>query len=173
MLSPELALVDEQLASVARERMETPSLLALPRVSVAQAGRQPAAAPRGLTRRRRGSRAVVAGCALVVLCALPGGVAENPMSPRQTPGSTVAKEPGLPVIRWREAAGADVYNVILYEGDRRLDFWPSANRMELVTSDGRHRVRPGSYAWFVYAGFREGATTRYGPLLAHGKLDVR
>jgi len=172
MLSPELALVDEQLASVARERMETPPLLALPRVSVARAGRQPAAAPHALTR-WRGSRAVVAGCALVVLCALPGGVAENQMTPRQSPGSTVAKEPGPPVIRWRKEAGADVYNVILYEGDRRLDFWPSANRMELVASDGRRRVRPGSYAWFVYAGFREGATTRYGPLLAHGKLDVR
>jgi hypothetical protein len=174
-LSPELALVDEQLASFARERMETTPSVVMPVVETAATARPRAAPAVGRSSARRLHLAAVACCALVTLAVLPGGG----VVPHATISGPARIEPAATTkpegqgIRWRRVRGADVYNVILYDGDRRVDLWPRANRIQLVPRGGRHAIAPGSYTWFVYAGFRTGSRTRYGPLLAHGELDIR
>jgi len=172
ILSPELALVDEHLAAAARERMQTPSVRF--RTAAVDHARDPhpAAAP-ARSRLRRGRHTIAAGFLALMLVMLPGSATEGHPSwiPFWT-GAAEQKSEGH-AISWRKQADADVYNLILYRGDRRFDFWPTTDRLPLVTKDGRPVVPPGSYSWFVYAGFREGTRMRYGPLLDHGKLDLR
>jgi hypothetical protein len=63
--------------------------------------------------------------------------------------------------------------VVVLDGDQRVDFWPHANRIALDRpGSARTALGPGTYTWFVYAGFREPHRVRYGPLLAHGTLLV-
>jgi hypothetical protein len=73
-------------------------------------------------------------------------------------------------VRGRAADGADVYNVIVLDGKRRVDLWPTENHVRLPPPRAK---RSASYSWFVYPGFREGSSIRYGTLLTYGKLEVR
>ncbi len=117
---------------------------------------------------------MLTAAALVVLTPMALATAA---SPDTTAGSVPAGSPATqprtpsPVIAWREVESAQIYNVILQDGDRRIDFWSSDNEFTLSPSDDP-RIKPGSYSWFVYAGFRDRRKVRYAGLLAHGKVVV-
>jgi hypothetical protein len=82
-------------------------------------------------------------------------------------------------LRWRSAAAATFYDVVLvYRGTRVLDLWPRTPAVSLSTlrAHGRH-LRPGRYRWFVYPGYgnwkeRAGGATFYGSLIAEGTLSI-
>jgi hypothetical protein len=81
-------------------------------------------------------------------------------------------------LRWKAVAGASYYDLILWHGGRRvLDLWPTEPRAVLSTAwsyDGkRHRLLPGRYLWFAYAGFGAKASRHYGALAGNGILVVR
>jgi hypothetical protein len=81
-------------------------------------------------------------------------------------------------LRWKAVAGASYYDLILWHGGRRvLDLWPTEPGAVLSTAwsyDGkRHRLLPGRYLWFAYAGFGAKASRHYGALAGNGILVVR
>lgn len=195
-LSPELALVDPDLAAAARALLPEPAdcLATRPRTqprstsgtaasvdptsNVAEHRRTP----------RRARRNVVAAGAWLVLA----GIVASPLlaflPPTQAPTlvdalpvpqpASSASDGGVisgPTIRWRPVAGASLYNVILVDGSRRVDLWPTRPRVR-VTRSRRANLRPTPtvrYSWFVYPGFKlPGRGVRYGSVIAHGTIVV-
>jgi hypothetical protein len=82
------------------------------------------------------------------------------------PGQKVASRPHL---TWLPAKGASYYNVSLYRGGRILSLWPKRTSVTLPLSwtyqGHRHRLRNGSYRWYVWPGYGKKAQARYGKLL--------
>lgn len=187
VLSPELALVDPELAAAARRLLRGPGdcLTRRPREDPV-----PAQAPVRSVRRRPSATAMVA----TLIVALVVGSPAVDLIPRSSAGPSFA-EPSRTVVgqvgeqqsagspgfaratelRWPPVAGADFYDVVLWrDGKRVLDVWPRTNRL-VVPAGGALEARtlaPGRYLWFVYAGFDGKTAPRFGALLAHGELDV-
>ena len=187
-VSPELALVDPELAAAARRLLRGPGdcLIRRPRED-----RIAVTPPVPAGRHRPSALAVVA----TLVVALVVGSPAVDLIPRSSAGPTFADEPASPGVettpvrpatagpavapatelRWPLVAGADFYDVVLWrDGARVLDAWPRTNRL-VVTSGGAleaRRLAPGRYLWFVYAGFDGKTAPRFGPLLAHGELEV-
>jgi hypothetical protein len=89
-------------------------------------------------------------------------------------GRTTARH----VLRWKRRAGARYYNVQLFRNGRKvLSAWPTGNHYTLRARwryRGRtHRLVPGRYRWYVWAGYGPRAAHRYGRLLAKGAVDHR
>jgi hypothetical protein len=166
-LSPELALVDEQLVRSARlELSEQSDCLA--------------ADPHGVVPlpHRVGSAATVGGGLLVVLAVGVSAlllVGHGRTSGSASPdGTTTAAEnirsstAGLK-LRWQPVRGATLYNVILWrDGVRILDLWPKEASVQLPNK----RLEPGSYQWFVYPMLGDGTDRRYGRVTARGVVRV-
>ena len=101
----------------------------------------------------------------------------------------VAKKP--PVLDWRDVAGASYYNVQVYRipsvllkatsllrsGSKVLSMWPTTSTLRLSTKwvfeKKRYQLSPGTYRWFVWAGFGPRAAVKYGPLLGQSTFIVR
>jgi hypothetical protein len=92
-------------------------------------------------------------------------------TPRATPAPAgpVHRPAAAVVVSWPAAARATFYDVILVRGDKRLDLWPTRNRIELQRSES---AAAETYAWFAYPAYRTGSGVRYGDLLAHGEVTV-
>lgn len=188
VLSPELALVDPQLAAAARRLLREPDdcLIRPPR-------EDPIAArlPAPPTRRRPSALVVLATLVVAVIVGSPA----VDLIPRSSAGPSFAESSPTVVepvreqrsgdsrgiarateLRWPRVAGADFYDLVLWrDGERVLDVWPRTNRL-VVPAGGALATRtlaPGRYLWFVYAGFDGKTAPRFGGLLAHGALDVR
>jgi hypothetical protein len=71
-----------------------------------------------------------------------------------------------PILRWATVKGANYYNVQLYRGSKRVyAAWPTTNQLGLPTSwrwsGKKHRLSPGRYRWYVWAGFGPRSFARY------------
>jgi hypothetical protein len=82
------------------------------------------------------------------------------------PGQHVTSRPHL---TWLPVKGATYYNVQLYRGGRILSAWPKRTSLKLPQSwaykGHHHRLRSGSYRWYVWPGFGKKRQGRYGRLL--------
>ena len=157
-ISPELALVDEQLDSSARRELpDAPDCLMAP------------------ARRRSSSRALIAGLALVALAVVVAGVAlsENgktqPGAEPKPATTTEARSRAFDMLRWRAVQGAAFYNVIFWrDGSRVLDLWPTKATVSVPSG----RLAPGEYQWFVYPAFGKTGERRYGKVVARGTVTI-
>jgi hypothetical protein len=71
-----------------------------------------------------------------------------------------------PILRWAAVKGARYYNVQLYRGSKRVyAAWPTTNKLGLPAAwrwnGKRHRLSPGKYRWYVWAGFGARSFARY------------
>lgn len=71
-----------------------------------------------------------------------------------------------PILRWPAVRGARYYNVQLYRGSKRVyAAWPTTNQLGLPEvwrwSGKKHRLGPGRYRWYVWAGFGARSFARY------------
>jgi hypothetical protein len=82
------------------------------------------------------------------------------------PGQTVSSRPQL---TWLPVKGATYYNVQLYRNGRILSRWPKRTSITLPASwtyqGHHHRLRSGSYRWYVWPGFGKKSRAHYGHLL--------
>jgi hypothetical protein len=178
-ISPELALIDEQLGSLGRRALpDAPDTLSsLERSPHEQAAVMPS------SRRRSRRTATLLGAAVVALVLVGMGArlaashetdtrtashASAPKSPLETTSGSVQRDSPL-VLRWRSVRGATFYNVIFWrDGVRALDLWPRAASVRIP--DGK--LDPGVYQWFVYPSFGKDAAGRYGKVAARGTVKI-
>lgn len=166
-ISPELALVDEELNVYGRQ-----VLVDFPHRVAASASSPPG---------REGMRwplpIALTGCAVLaatttLVLSLTGGQTRDALSP--SAATTSSQETPQPLfashrLRWRAVAGATFYNVILWRnGERVLDLWPRTTTLRLPA----RQLASGEYQWFVYPVLHPGGKQRFGPLVARGKARV-
>lgn len=83
--------------------------------------------------------------------------------------------PAVVELHWPGVRKADFYNLVLLRGEKRIDLWPTRNRLALtagMSSPTGRRVTRGRYTWFVYAGFRDGREVDFGRPLAQGTVRL-
>jgi hypothetical protein len=153
-ISPELCLVDPELAAWARLRGNESPRYTPPEPATAQPSKVRArAVPLLLT-------ALVVSLALNVL----------------TFTRTRTNEDGRTELKWRPVAGAQGYDVILWRGGERvLDLWPTAAHVTLPARWRHHgqvlTPRSGGLLWFVYPVVARSPKTTFGTLVASGRLE--
>ena len=89
-------------------------------------------------------------------------------------GSSLSRPP---MLRWRKIARASYYNVQLFRnGKKILSAWPRHNQYQLRSKwryrGKRHRLLPGTYQWFLWAGYGHRSQHRYGKLLGKRSFTV-
>jgi hypothetical protein len=82
-----------------------------------------------------------------------------------------------PLLRWREIKRASYYNVQLFrKGKKILSAWPTKAHYQVRTAwryrGRRHRLMPGTYWWYVWAGYGHRSEHRYGKLLGRRSFVV-
>ena len=167
-ISPELALVDAELDSFAREALpDAPDCL---HPHDHDERRLPTTRGRVSRRTLAALAGVVAVLAIVVLLVAwsPDGPAEmRPGVEKQEAASAPPHRHAPDRLRWKPIRGAAHYNVIFWRnGSRSLDLWPRTASVRVPTG----RLAPGRYQWFVYPAFRENGKLRYGPVAARGSI---
>ena len=92
-----------------------------------------------------------------------------------------------PLLDWRDVTGAAYYNVQLYRlpatvkttgllpsGSKILSVWPTKSSLRLslkwVYGKKHYQLSPGTYVWFVWAGFGPRSDVKYGPLLGQSSF---
>lgn len=163
-VSPELALVDEQLRPARHTLHETPPSAA---AKIAGRPREPRKPTPALT--LWGGVLAAAATIVTVLLLLgndePAPTAKAPST--RAPAATVGAQQVL--LRWKPTAGARLYNVILWRnGARVLDLWPTEPSARVPIK----RLKPGSYQWFVYPLLGKASNARYGRVIARGTVKV-
>jgi hypothetical protein len=107
---------------------------------------------------------------------------------RPNPGASVSSPP---VLRWTRVTKASNYNVQLYRDDLQpgtataqrptedkkvLSRWPTKPKLQLRRSwryaGHRHRLTPGRYRWYVWAGYGPSSKRRYGGTIATSTFTV-
>jgi len=184
-VSPELALIDPDLAARARGRLRAPGDCLRPPLAAASAA---ASRATGSRLHRAAASAAASGLALTavalaVVSSLPGTtpstvtpLTSQTRGPALTPGRQLPAPGSTINLRWPALRGASFYNIVLWRNGARVhDFWPTKNHLVLPASGGRGgaRLPSGSYLWFAFAGFRERGHTRFSRTLAQGTLVVR
>jgi hypothetical protein len=173
LLSPELALVDPDLAAAAR------ALLPEPRIF--RATRQ-----EGVRRRApsgRVERHDLAIAAVGLLAGVAMGAAVNRADDQVAvtpPQPSVAAAPTTPArspvtLHWSGAAA--YFDFVLWRsGKRILDAWPASADTAVPAAwtyrGRRYQLTPGRYSWFVYPGLGRRSDARYGALSASGQFIV-
>src|SRR5262249_3074970 len=163
-ISPELALVDPELAAVARLHLPEPGSF----------GRRPESPanvdspqPRAEGRRRMSQPFVLLVLVAIVASALFIGRAMSSV-PRPWLSSTANPSVAVQTITWRPVAGATYYDLVVWRNGRRvLDVWPTAAAADVpqsARSGGGSSLEAGHYLWFAYPGFDVRAAKQYGPL---------
>jgi hypothetical protein len=169
-VSPELALVDEQLRP-ARHTLHETTPKAAP-TKVAGRPREPRKPTPNLT---LWGGVLTAAATIVTVLLLLGN--DEPAPTAKAPSTRTAKAPSTAatvgaqqvVLRWKPTAGARLYNVILWRnGTRVLDLWPTEPSARVPIK----RLEPGSYQWFVYPLLGKASDARYGRVIARGTVKV-
>ncbi len=88
-----------------------------------------------------------------------------------------AKLTRAPMLRWREVRRASYYNVQLFrKGKKILSAWPTKPHYQLrkvwTYRGRRHRLMPGTYWWYIWAGYGHRSEHRYGKLLGRRSFTV-
>jgi hypothetical protein len=90
------------------------------------------------------------------------------------PGAIV-KAP--PILDWISVKGASYYNLQIVRGRKVLSTWPAQSSLRLRRTwsfnGRRHRLRPGTYRWYVWPGFGRISASRYGRLLGSSTFVVK
>jgi len=172
-ISPELVLVDPELAAVARLHLPEPGSF----------GRRPqttsveVAESRSRSTRHRwwlSQPLILLVFVGVVSSALFIGRAVSSV-PRPWLSQTVTADSALQTITWRSVAGATYYDLVVWQDGRRvLDLWPTAAavRVPLNAGDRGDGLGAGHYMWFAYPGFGAKASKKYGALAGSGAFVV-
>lgn len=190
LLSPELALVDSELADRARSALPDPDDCLAPRNS---ASRKPVSSVD-----RRGIRPSLPATLALLLVALVAGSPVIDLIPRGTAGPSFVeselsvaavdtatvraasarsrtRHPRAIELKWPVLASADFYNVVIWrDGVRLFDLWPVKNAVS-IPGNGvleSHTLVPGRYEWSVFPVFRRGQGTEYGSSLAEGEIVI-
>ena len=178
-VTPELALVDPDLAARARQSSTTH---APTEAVVASEGRDAS--------RSRSSELAddvdwtassfrIAVVVLMVASAFLGPAVSDLMTRRSDAGASVPsaqigsrRAPDLRVspirvLRWQGVAGATLYDLVLWrDGVRMLDIWPHVPRANVPTAS----LEPGTYRWVVYWTKSRGAR---GGAIGRGAFTIR
>ena len=165
-LSPELALVDEQLHPARHTLHETPTPPTQPRLETGPSG---PSKPVRSAPFRSGLLVVAAAVVLSLLVAgkdNEAGPVTKVTSPRAPAATVVGQDV---VLRWKPTQRARLYNVILWRsGVRVLDLWPTRPTARVPVG----RLEAGEYQWFVYPMLGSAADGRYGRVIARGTVKV-
>ena len=211
-ISPELALVDPELARRARALLPVPATFDVPREDVVAA---PQPRPSRLRIRRDLLTRTAAWLAVPSIAlniaylrtdsaAQPSPVSAPPRvvtvsiaprAPHRAPRPETRVRRGRPthsgvasarhvkqpdlrvaqkVLRWRGAARATAYDVVLWrDHDRVADVWTTKPRVTVaaVACNGKTPLAAGRYLWFVYP-LVHARPWRYGRLVKWGTLQV-
>ena len=195
-ISPELALVDSDLAVRARALLPEPQdclSLRLGEEHDSRADGLSSFSPKQVRTRREvirasGGRAagILAWIALIGLLAspllafrspsdAPSTVEETPTGSGSTPRAGV-DPPERATIRWRAVPGAAYYNLVLTHGTKRVDLWPTTSTARITVAKSRVEPtsRPVTYSWFAYAAFKlSSGRVRFSSMIDRGKITLR
>jgi hypothetical protein len=178
-VSPELVLVDPELARREREalaRLAERTAARLHKVSTPEP--KPAPPRRRSTSRGRRLRIAVVG---VTLCGLAlvgsrfaadgsGHSSARAVPPVLSDRAQSVQRAIVAHIAWRPIVGTKRYDVVLWRrGHRVTDFWPTRPSLQIASTS---RLAPGAYQWFVFPNFGSRARPRYGPLVTHGMFVI-
>jgi hypothetical protein len=78
------------------------------------------------------------------------------------------------VLSWRATPRADLYDLVLWRGHRRIaDLWPTKSKVSVATvaCGAGKRLARGRYLWFVYP-VVDRVSHRYGALAGWGAVDI-
>ncbi|HEY2372301.1 MAG TPA: hypothetical protein VGH82_07105 [Gaiellaceae bacterium] len=172
-ISPELALVDPELAAVARLHLPEPGSF----------GRRPETASvevewsesRSVRHRWWLSQPLI----LLVFVGIVGSALfiGRAMSSVPRPWlSQTAADGAVQTIAWRSVAGATYYDLVVWQDGRRvLDLWPTAAAVSVplnANDQGGDGFGAGHYLWFAYPGFGAKSSRQYGALAGSGVFVV-
>lgn len=100
-----------------------------------------------------------------------GVTATGPLT-SPVPGQNVSSRPHL---TWLPVKGATYYNVQLYRNGRILSRWPRGTSITLPATwsyqGHHHRLRDGSYRWYVWPGFGKKSQAHYGKLIGSSSFQ--
>jgi hypothetical protein len=168
-ISPELVLVDPELAAVARLHLPEPGSFGRPpqtaSVEVATS------ASRSSRHRWWLSQPLI----LLVFIGLIGSALFMGRAMSSVPRPWLSQT-AVQSITWRPVAGATYYDLVVWQDGRRvLDLWPTAAAVSVPTNAndlGGDGLGAGRYLWFAYPGFGAKSSTQYGALAGSGAFVV-
>ena len=167
-ISPELVLVDPELAKIARLHLPEPGSF----------GRRPEpASVEVATSASRSSRHrwwLSQPLILLVFIGLIGSALFIGRAMSSVPRPWLSQT-AVQTITWRPAAGATYYDLVVWQDGRRvLDLWPTAAAVSvpLSVSDRGDGLGAGQYLWFAYPGFGAKSSRKYGALAGSGAFVV-
>jgi hypothetical protein len=173
VLSPELALVDPDLAAAARALLPERRIVLAARNHDIRRRRAHSWRPE-----RRDMGVAVVG--LLAGLAMATGVAltDAPTGSRPHVAPTLSSPARAPVtVRWTSGSPGSYFDFVLWRDGRRvLDAWPTTPSATVPASwtyrGRRYKLTPGRYSWFVYPGVGPRSDVRYGALAASGQFVV-
>lgn len=173
-ISPELVLVDPELAAVARLYLPEPGSF----------GRRPQTASveveRSEARSTRHRWWLSQPLFLLVFIGIVGSALflGRAMSsvPRPWLSQTATADGAVQTINWQRVAGATYYDLVVWQDGRRvLDLWPTAAAVSVprnARDQGGDGLGAGHYLWFAYPGFGAKSSRQYGALAGSGAFVV-
>lgn len=168
-ISPELVLVDPELAKVARLHLPEPGSF----------GRRP---PTTIELERSESRSsrqrwwLSQPLFLLVFVGLVGSALFIGRAMSSVPRPWLSNG-SVQTISWQPVADATYYDLVVWQDGRRvLDLWPTAAAVSVPLSASQQSgagLRAGHYLWFAYPGFGARSSQKYGALAESGAFVVQ
>ena len=104
-----------------------------------------------------------------------GGVlAAKAEAKRRTRPAKPRLQRGRRVLSWRATPRADLYDLVLWRGHRRVaDLWPTKAKVSIATvaCGAGKRLAKGRYLWFAYP-VLDRVSHRYGALAGWGAIEI-